>query len=114
VSISRTKHKNGREYHQLKVKVGQRDPRPLERLVAMFGGNSRTNGRGVALWEVSSSGAAAMLTALLPYLLNKREQAEVALTFQARRNTGRGRLAVQDREQDAADFETVKRLKHVY
>lgn len=80
----------------------------------MFGGHSSTTALGVGQWGVKSSNAAAMLTALLPYLLNKREQAEIAIEFQARRNTGRGRLAVQDREQDNADFLAVKCLKRVY
>jgi hypothetical protein len=89
----------------LLLQVTNTDPRLVEWLAATFGGrvgyfeskDARYKGRYD--WQVTSSQAEAMLTMCLPYLLLKKEQAEIGLAFQKTvgrrgrvRGDGHGRL----------------------
>ncbi len=95
-----------RVLYRLEVTVSQVDPRPLERLCRMFGGNIMVTGnpkhRAWAKWRVHNHRAVWVLRLLLPYLLNKREEAELATTFGALL-AGRGRIIsdAQRAEQEA-------------
>ena len=85
----RLRERNRRGYG-LSLYVGQVDPRPLHRLADTFGGlvypKSRQSGerRQMFMWRVTGLTAADALSALLPYLLVKREQAELALQLRER------------------------------
>jgi hypothetical protein len=68
------------------IGAAQIDPRPLDRLAALFGGrvygrDSRTR-RGVCQWHVASCARVVnVLEAISPYLVGKTEQAAVLMAF---------------------------------
>ena len=80
-----------RPHLYLDVRVVNTDPRVAEWCAANFGGKVYLNKRkaghekwSTAIhWAVSCNKAEAVLRGCLPYFLIKREQAEVALAFQA-------------------------------
>ena len=90
VSISKpvTRNKAGTSFtaHQLVVIVAQRDRRPLDVFVSLFGGNVRAqkanNGSTYWYYRLHSHKAVALLQTLLPFLVCKVKAAECALTFQ--------------------------------
>lgn len=85
----RMRSRNRRDYI-LGLYVGQVDPRPLYRLSELFGGvvypksSGPTERRPMFMWRVTGSTAEATLRALLPFLLVKREQADLALQLRDR------------------------------
>ena len=88
ISISKpiNKRKNGVHYtgYQLQAIVAQRDRRPLEVIVGLFGGNiTAVKIHGSTYWYLRKHGAKAaeLLEQLLPFLVLKKEQAELALRF---------------------------------
>ncbi|HET7070128.1 MAG TPA: hypothetical protein VFI40_04845 [Nocardioides sp.] len=70
----------------LQVNCAQRDMVPLQLLAVRFGGRVMTQARGnknpVSYWVIYGAAAARALEALKPYLIVKRAQAEVAITYQ--------------------------------
>ena len=102
----------------LHLNVGQVDPRPLEKLCAIFGGHYRLNRSRSAKgpiydWKLHGKAAASALQAMLPYLTTKLEQAELAIEFQGLQQTSFARVpvpeAVAERKRWIAD--ELKRLK---
>jgi hypothetical protein len=87
--------------HVLHVDVGQIDRRPLELLRSRFGGSIQLQRRhsfgrrDLWYWKTGSQNAVPFLEAMLPYLIVKREQAELALRFQSRRLRGSARRDVE-------------------
>lgn len=86
-----------RIYHRLDLSVGQVDRRPLLWLQTRYGGRidpvPKKRGIGEQLcwqWRLGPRAAEMFLRQVLPYLIVKREQAEVALTFRATIATERG------------------------
>lgn len=83
---TRIRDRNRRDYN-LSLYVGQVDPRPLRILQAMFGGSvvlrktSDLARRPMFMWRITGNLAEAAIVAMLPYLVVKREQAEVAVEF---------------------------------
>jgi len=83
--------------HILHVDVGQVDRRPLDALKTRFGGTVQRQARhsygqrDLWYWKVSARSALPFLEAVLPHLIVKREQAELALAFQRRRLQGADR-----------------------
>ena len=81
-------HSSSHRYRYLAISVSQRDPRPLLVFRELFGGSihRHEHTRGVEAdiwkWEVRNRLAGAALVQLLPYLLLKREQAELAIAYQ--------------------------------
>lgn len=69
----------------LRIDVGNTDPRMLVKLKTLFGGSisksyeARKNRKACACWHVHAENASKVLTLILPYLCIKREQAEVAI-----------------------------------
>jgi len=85
-----TKHKWSRPYLYLDVRVTNTDPRVSEWCVQHFGGKvymgkrpSNKKWSSCFYWAVSCNKAEAVLLGCLPYFIVKRDQAEVALAFQA-------------------------------
>ena len=79
-------HNQGRYVLSVSVSQGRREP--LEILLAMFGGSIQRdyrpggyNGKGTYSWRISGNKAAKALKAMLPFLVVKLAQAEVALEF---------------------------------
>ena len=74
---------------RMKIAVAQVDPAPLLKLHGMFGGciryhyrPTRPEHRVAHEWTVGSRDAMRVLSLLLPYLVNKHEQARLAIAFQ--------------------------------
>jgi|SRR5215471_18647926 len=77
-----------RGYHALFVDVGNIDVRVMVWLKETFGGysnpsKSKSSKRQMFYWRVSTQMAGEILVRCLPYMIVKREQAEVALLFRA-------------------------------
>lgn len=78
------KHVTG---YELKVSVTQADRTPLEFLKVHFGGNINTAGRRriegyIPLkWVVSNAAALSFLRDVLPFLILKKKEAEIALDW---------------------------------
>ncbi len=88
------KWKNSRtHYEYIKITVTNTDPRLSQWIVNTFGGGNiqhhtnnkrkNTNWKSCFFWSVSSEKAAAILRGVMPYLLLKKDQAEIALVIQS-------------------------------
>lgn len=83
VRVSRTMH------WSLRLQIGNTDIRMIDKLVLLFGGNVHLYRRKKSkdgykrkpfwMWQVSGKEAARILNIILPYLIVKREQAELGL-----------------------------------
>jgi len=87
------------------VSVGNTDFRMILKLKDLFGGNisslqrdSRPNRRAAITWRTSGRHAGRVLERVLPFLVVKREQAEVALAFIATMRMG-GRLSQEVKDE---------------
>ncbi len=97
IHIARISTKKRSLTFQLVCKVSMSSLPVLELLMARYGGSIRAESQSathnkyglVHSWAISSSNAVMFLTQLLPYLVVKREQAELALLFQSRKLRGR-------------------------
>lgn len=75
----------------LRVTVTNTDPRMLTAMKSMFGGSiceqrwkgDKPQHRTKWVWVTCSKQAEAALVAMLPYLVTKKDQAELALTFRS-------------------------------
>lgn len=99
--------------HKVRVSVLQVDPRPLIQLQVLFGGSIRINRhstgpkrRRIYVWEIGSRQARTMLEQILPFLIVKKDQAELALEHdkfgRAKRNSlngaeGERRIAIRNK-----------------
>lgn len=70
----------GKSY-QLTLAVASVDDKMCPKLHDMFGGHFRVSKRGAAIWRVIGRSAAEVIRQVLPYLVVKRDQAEVCLEF---------------------------------
>ncbi len=96
--------KDGR-YYWVKVTAAQKVMAPLEILKDLFGGSIHTEKTsGLHAWQTSCALAGAMLAQVEPFMVVKRDQAQLALAFQSRRRAS-------TREQDHEDFLLIRQLK---
>lgn len=70
------------ERYKLQVKISQLDRRPLDLLSNKYGGVVYESSR-CPYWEIASRQASTFLSAILPYLIVKKKEAEIAVEFQA-------------------------------
>jgi len=88
--------------HTLQVSIGNTDPRVIVWIHEHFGGaltmrsGFKPNHRDVIQWMARSNKAARFLRMILPYLRMKREQAEIALTFQQAKSGYRKKMLSSD------------------
>ena len=78
---------NGRKWHyQLIVRVAMYDKEPMELMVDTFGGSVKPTNRQdkKPCWCYTATGERALtiVVELIPYLLVKRKEAEIAIIFQ--------------------------------
>ena len=115
-----------RSHYELFAAINMTDPRAVRQLHATFGGHFksrrptlRSTHRPLHGWTITTQKAADFLTAILPYLIVKKEEVEVALAYNARvdrRITGRYRWTVIPPEEIAFRdhcWSELRRLKHV-
>jgi len=108
-----TKH----QQYALRLRVTNTDPRMLRRLVEMFGGSirpARNKSRGKWQWALHSAAAIEPLKAVLPYLVCKRDQVELALEFGATidRNGGHTEETRKRREEIRQEIRVLKHVDH--
>lgn len=89
VSITRVKHRP--TGYRIGVRVGNTNVKMLEALQSMWGGgitisrqNSKLGYRDFYVWTLLSLNAQALLVAVEPHLIVKRQQANIALALQRR------------------------------
>lgn len=113
ISVTR-QLKRGKVYHCLMISVYQNHSASLNELRELFGG-SITSEDDAWKWRACGPTASAALQLMLPHLRVKRDQAAIAIVFQARRLPPRGpkRPADFNGDQDEADYLELKRLKKV-
>jgi len=108
-------HKRGYEM-KLLVSIGNTDFSLLEWLRARFGGSIYSysksgNGRKpIGQWHLDSRKAIPFLKAVLPYLVIKQAQAELALDFQVGR-VHTNRLTDEEDKLQVAQYLQMKKLK---
>lgn len=118
---------HGRPRYRLMLNVSQVDPRPLEALASRFGGQVKVNRARVAnrslvyYWQVFGATAEQVVRAVLPWLIVKREEAELALQYRAlvrprdyRRphgSMGNAPLSDDEREAREAIVESIEALR---
>jgi len=95
-SVGTKRDSNHSEYPRIRANVGNTDPRLIAWFKDRFGGYVYLNVRKPPnkpcyQWEVNSRMAAAFLGSILPYLVIKRERAEIALQIAALKKWGGGR-----------------------
>lgn len=71
----------GNQIGSLFISVGQIDERPLHLLKNLWGGSINLDNKRVSRWRLNHQKARDALAEMLPYLIVKREQAEVAIEF---------------------------------
>jgi len=86
---------------KLMVTIVQKDTRPLEFMQARWGGNLCHKKDGASVLSLSCRKAAAFLRDVLPFLIVKKEVAQIGIAFQERRG---GRGIPTTPEQKAVDF----------
>ena len=117
--------KDGQRQWGLKITIVMTTPQPLKQIKAQWGGyagiekrNKRKNSRDVFLWYLHGEQASGMLKELLPYLMIKRDEALIAIEFQA---TKRGRhdrrtkidqTTLDKRQELANELKRLKRLDY--
>lgn len=105
VGLSRCRHKgNTYDHFQVLVDVAQKRPAPLHKLVSLFGGRvvQRKNWYGtIFTWRLYGARAGVCLGQVLPYLVSKRQQAELVLEYLALPPRRRGNNQYRS-EQDLA------------
>jgi len=94
---------NGASAYVLSLQVGNTDFRMVSKLHDMFGGSLRetnpcASGRTYWQWKINAQKAGEAIRLIMPYLVTKKEQAEVALVFVDARGVERGELAGQLRD----------------
>lgn len=89
--------------HTLQVSIGNTDGRVLAWIHSHFGGSltlrpaTKPRHREVSQWIIRSNGAASFLSAILPFLRMKNEQAGIGLKFQAEKGQyRRNRLSQEE------------------
>ena len=94
----------------LEIDVTQVDPRPLQFLAEHFGGKikqrvrskytSTRNSRPSFLWRLHAKDAVMFLELIYPYLIHKRDQADLAFQFQRIRDTNKWRKGNLQKKQE--------------
>lgn len=86
ITIKRNVSRNGSISHILRVGAVQCNPAPIYRIQAIYGGNicwrkATLRQRSTARWQIDCEKAARFLEDILPFLIVKRAEAELALEF---------------------------------
>jgi len=95
----------------IELRVSSSDPRVMEWLRARFGGAAdrhtpqSSKHKWMWVWRPRVKELDALLPRLIPYLIIKRDQAEIALSFRRLMSAGRG--------QNVAERERLKEQMHV-
>ncbi len=103
--------------YRLTVQVGMADSAPIEFLHKIFGGYFQVVGgrkegyKTRYMWGLGTRQAGVFLEKVLPFLLAKRQQAELGITFQRRRNPGGTKPTKEQYEEDINESNNLKLMK---
>ena len=122
VRRSQIDRRNGRRYvcYTLMIGAGQCDPRPVRMLQKAFGGSLSVSRQQKAVhlfysWQVASIKAERFLRLVQPYLIHKKEQCEVALSFREfvreRRRYGPGKMPPEYHQMAQEYADLMKRVR---
>lgn len=99
-----------------KLTISQKDPRPLVKLKNLFGGSICRHSRGIWVYQLTTNKCYAALPLLIPFLVLKRDQAELLLATKnlKRKNHIGGRKSLTEaelvqRKEISACLSTMKR-----
>lgn len=123
VTIQRRKASNGGAYI-MQMAVFQKHPGPVFRFLEIAGcGSVHATGKNRATgaqwqWRASGRQAQAVLERLMPHLVAKLDQAQIAVAFQGRRLVSRAdrqnkSLVEEHYSRDEVDRLNIKALKHI-
>lgn len=110
-------HRNGKTY-AVQIAVTNTYLPLLMEFRDMFGGtvtNRKPTGHGVKRrydWYLTGQRARTFLITIMPYLLEKRQQAELAIQLPFK-NVGAAGRTIEERELQEHIYQEVKRLKHL-
>ena len=100
----RVNKKNGKVYESLYIRIGINHvaPEPLEKIIELFGGELNKqklekvvgNRKPRNQWKITTEKATKALKEMLPYLINKKDVALLAIEFQETMNCERTRWGV--------------------
>jgi len=119
------KFNKGKLYYAMKLDVFQVEKAPLDVFALIFGGSVRarprppsmkTNSRDGWVWSQSGESAAETLKLMIPHMICKKAQAEIAVEFQAlkgRRGPNAYENPQEHFEREKQQFESIKKLKVV-
>ena len=91
IMINKTGRYKGRRYWGLQLAVSNKDVRALRWLQDRFGGRiNRPRKCGVFVWWACANDAEPCLMAVRPFLIIKRDQADLGIAFQIQRRARQG------------------------
>ena len=105
----------GRPRPFVKAVMAMSDPRPLRLMQTLFGGSIRTGAaKGMSkktfwFWELGTKATSQFLADVLPYLIVKKDQAQLALQLHSRSSATRQWRT--DSEEIGIRLELVKKIK---
>jgi len=123
ICVYKKKIRNGKyagilqNYH-LQVIVTQKDGRIIDWLIGNFGGSAYLHWKGTNTgysheWVLNYQKAAEFLRQILPFLIYKKPQAEIAIRFQERIKVGKMKLSEHELSIRNNFYEELKKLKHI-
>lgn len=118
IGVSRSKRGKPCVYYAIQITAFQNVRAPLEILHQLFGGTIRystTHSTGGWVWQLSGRGLKIALQEMLPFLVVKREQAQIGIAFQGRKALRGGKYTdgLEARRLDHQDWEKMRALKLV-
>ena len=109
-----------RKNFHLQVIVTQKDGRIIDWLIGNFGGSAYLHWKGSPTgysheWVLNHTNALKFLKQIEPFLIYKKNQAQIGIRFQERINTAGNRYKLTDHELEIRNslYEEIKRLKIV-
>lgn len=120
IGVHRVNRRGLVNYFGATVVIGMTDEATIDWVDARFPGGRATRRQKaqykvVHLWSIHNARAAALLTAVLPYLVTKRRQAELVIAFgdDLRGTRGHGvRLTDEETARRLALYEETRQLNH--
>jgi hypothetical protein len=116
IGVSRNKKGKLCVYYSIQITAFQNVRAPLDVLHQLFGGTIRysaTHSTGGWVWQLSGRALKTALEKMLPFLIVKREQAQIGIAFQGRKVVRGGKYldGLEARRLDHQDWETIRSLK---
>lgn len=114
ISNDRPKWAKGNVYLRLRVNITQKDDTVLSMLKDIYKGTINKGKDGIYKWYVDGNSAVIFLKDILPFLIIKKKQVELALEF-ASLQVGKSKTIEQKNRQQqiAVEIKELKRIQYV-